>query len=254
MNEIITKGEAQVAPIPDAPETPMAMISRAVANGASIEIIERLMTLHERWEEVQSRRAFDLAIAAAKAEIPPIMKNREVDFTSKSGVRTNYRYEDFAGIANVVDPILARHGLSYRFRSEQSQGLLTVTCILAHRDGHFEETALAAPHDSTGNKNVHQAVASAATYLQRYTLKLALGLAASEDDDGQAAEPEATITAEQFQTLRDKLEGSGSDEGQFLRFFGAEDLHTFPAAKFDDAVRALDQKAKANAKRGDANA
>lgn len=167
--------------------TPMVLIERAMAAG-NLELVKGFMELQERWEANQARKAFDAALAAAKAEIRPIVKNREVDFPAKNGgSRTNYKYEDLGQIANEVDPILAKHGLSYRHRPKQDAKILTITCILAHRDGHFEETSLFAANDESGNKNSIQSVGSVATYLQRYTLKLALGLAVTKDDDGRGA-------------------------------------------------------------------
>ena len=80
------------------------MIDRAVSSGASVEALEKLMVLQERWEANQGRKAFNQAIAAAKAEIPPIIKNKTVDYTSQKG-RTHYLYEDLAEIAKTVDPI-----------------------------------------------------------------------------------------------------------------------------------------------------
>src|SRR6185295_16714658 len=118
------------------------------------------------------------------------------------GSRTNYKYEGFSDIAEHVDPILAKYGLSYRHRPKQDAKVLTITCILAHRDGHSEETSLFASNDESGNKNSIQSVGSTATYLQRYTLKLALGLAAAKDDDGRkAGSDEPTITEEQVANL-----------------------------------------------------
>lgn len=166
------------------PVTPMEMIQTALSNGSGVEVVEKLMALQERWEASRARRAFDSAIADARADIPPIVKDAKVDFTTSKG-RTNYKHETLSGIANAVDPILAQHGLSYRFRSHQEGQQLFVTCIIAHRDGYSEETTLCGPPDQSGNKNSYQAVGSAATYLQRYTLKLALGLSASNDDDAQ---------------------------------------------------------------------
>ena len=65
--------------------TPMTMIDRALVSGAPPETLERLLALQERWEANQGRKAFDEAMAAAKAEIPTIRKNRTVDFTSSKG-------------------------------------------------------------------------------------------------------------------------------------------------------------------------
>lgn len=164
--------------------TPMEMISLAIEKGAGIDQLEKLMALQERWQANQARMAFDAAISTAKAQIKPITKKRAVDFTTTKG-RTNYSYEDLALIAAEIDPILAPLGLSYRYRSKQDGASVSVTCVIAHRDGHSEETTLTAAKDDTGNKNSIQAVGSTVTYLQRYTLKLALGLAATKDDDGR---------------------------------------------------------------------
>jgi hypothetical protein len=67
------------------------------------------MALGERWDNTQARKAFDMAIAAAKAEIPVVVKNA-TGHNSK-------RYADFAAIARAVDPVISKHGLSYRFRT-----------------------------------------------------------------------------------------------------------------------------------------
>ncbi|CAM5207624.1 ERF superfamily protein OS=Bosea thiooxidans OX=53254 GN=SAMN05660750_03364 PE=4 SV=1 [Bosea thiooxidans] len=146
--------------------TPMAMLSQAVERGASMEMLEKLMALQERWEANQARKAFDAALAAAKAEIPVITKNRQVGYETKSGGKTSYQHEDLGEIARTVDPILAKHGLSYRFRtiSELNQPV-QVTCIVAHRDGHSETNTLTAGRDESGQKNLIQQIGSTITYL-----------------------------------------------------------------------------------------
>lgn len=224
--------------------TPMEMLSRAVSQGASIEVLERLMSLEERWQKNEARKAFDAAIAGAKAEIPPIFKNRTVDFTSQKG-RTNYRHEDLAEIARTVDPILARHGLSYRFRTHNPPNEpITITCIVSHRDGYFEENTLSGPRDDSGNKNGLQAIGSTQTYLQRYTLKAALGLAASEDDDGRMAVSGELVTDEQAEEIRDLLTKTKSNLDLFLKYVGALSVSDIPAGKYRDVVAKL--KAKLN--------
>lgn len=206
--------------------TPMDMLDRAIASGAGIEVLEKLMGLQERWEKSQGRKAFDNAMAAAKAEIPTIIKNRHVDFTGKTGIRTNYRHEDLAEIARTVDPILAKHGLSYRFRtSTAANEPVTVTCIVSHRDGHSEENTLVGPRDDSGNKNSLQQVGSAITYLQRYTLKAALGLAAAHDDDSKATAEKADdspIDAESVTRVRSLIKDTSTDEAAFLKWLDVE--------------------------------
>jgi len=151
-------------------------------------VLEKLLALQERWDANQARKAFDNAIAAAKAEIPEIPKTSRVDFKSTKG-HTQYSYADLAEIAKTIRKPLGEQGLSYRFRTASSApDHIAVTCIISHRDGYSEETTLSGSPDASGNKNSIQAIGSAITYLQRYTLSAALGLAASDDDDGRGGE------------------------------------------------------------------
>ena len=223
--------------------TPMDMLDRAVAQGANVETLEKLMALQERWEKTQARKAFDDAMSAAKAEIPVINKNRTVDFTGKTGIRTNYRHEDMAEIARTVDPILSKHGLSYRYRTSSNLNEpVTVTCIISHRLGHSEENTLSAGRDESGNKNAIQAVGSTVTFLQRYTLKAALGLAASADDDGKGAGDTGPITDEQATTIQELVTETKTDISKFLTWVGAESISDIPASKYDDVVAMLNAK------------
>jgi hypothetical protein len=215
----VTAWDSQVRSV-----TPMDMLDRALATGAGTEVLEKLLALQERWEASQARKAFDAAIAAAKAEIPVITKNRQG--------HNNKRYADFAALASVVDPIIGQHGLSYRFRTVQNDKI-NVTCILSHAAGHYEETTLCGPADATGSKNAIQAIGSTLTYLQRYTLTQALGLAASEDDDGKTAgaADAGPITEEQATRVRALIKETQTDEPAFLRWLDVESVEAIPAGQ-----------------------
>jgi hypothetical protein len=195
-----------------APADPLlAVIERAARDPAvDVDKMERLFAMMERRELQASKQAFNAALARAKGEIPPIIKNRLVDFESQKG-KTRYRYEDFAAVAEIVDPVLKANGLSYRFRSSQPErGRLQVTCVISHDNGFSEETSLESGEDTSGNKNPVQAIGSAATYLQRYTLKLALGLAATTDDDGRGGDKEdPVIDADQLALLEQLMVDAG---------------------------------------------
>ena len=160
---------------------PMAMLAKAVESGADVGVLERLVGLSERFQAACAKRAFTAALTAARSELPTIVKNQQVSYGS-----TKYKYEDLAEIAELVSPVLAKHGLSFRWRTDSGQpGEVAVTYVLEHVDGHSEDTTLSGPYDQSGGKNAIQAIGSCVTYLQRYTLKAALGIAAARDDDGQ---------------------------------------------------------------------
>lgn len=253
--EIATRDQYEApAPANGGALTPMDMLSRAVDSGANIEVMEKLLALQERWEASQGKKAFDNAISEAKAKLPVILKNRFVGY-GEGNKRTEYRHEDLAGIAKAVDPILAEHGLSYRFRSGQGEGgLITVTCIISHRDGYSEETSLSAGRDESGGKNNIQAVGSTTTYLQRYTLKLALGLAAATDDDARTADAPDPINPDQLANLRREIEAAGADEAAFCKWLKVDRLDDLPEDRFWDAVKALQVKRAKRAAEAQADA
>jgi len=245
MNTVAKIEHEQPAPVSETAAL-ISMIERAAVNPAvDVEKFARLLELREKAEASFARKAFNNAVALAKGEIGPIVKDKAVDFTTQKG-RTNYKYEGFDTIARAVDPILNANGLSYRFRAAQDGNKVAVTCIIAHRDGYSEETTLSVAEDHSGNKNAIQAIGSAATYLQRYTLKLALGLAASLDDDAQSFGPGGEIDEAQLQELRQLIINTDSDLPKFLRYFRVETLDKLPAAKFESAVRMLKAKGQRN--------
>lgn len=221
--------------------TPLTLLDRALSMNLDPGTLKEMMQLQREHRADKARMAFDAALAAAKAEIPVIRKNRQVGFEHKSGSdKTEYRHEDLGEIARTIDPILGKHGLSYRFRTGAEPGApVTVTCIIAHRDGHSEENTLSAGRDDSGKKNAIQQIGSAITYLQRYTLKAALGLAAAADDDGQKSEAPATISDEQLAELEAFIDENDAEPSKILRKCRVESLEDIPAKDFPGLMTSL---------------
>jgi hypothetical protein len=171
-------------------ETPNHLIALALDRQADPATLSKLMDLQERWEAGQARKAYVVAMAAFKQEAPAVLKKSDkVDFTSAKG-RTAYNYANLGSIVQEISAILGKHQLSASWSTDQKGPDVTVTCNITHVAGHRESVTLTGPIDESGNKNRIQAVGSTVTYLQRYTLLAALGLATGEDDDGrQGAEP-----------------------------------------------------------------
>lgn len=217
--------------------TPLSLLSAALDRGADGEVLSQLIGLHERSRADDARRAFEAALTAAKAELPVIAKTQIASIGNK-----HYRHEDLAEIARTVSPILARHGLAYRFRSRTDGDLVTLTCVISHRDGHSEENSLSAAADHSGEKNAIQAVGSTLTYLQRMTLKAALGLAAAHDDDGKAAGVVETITRQQTRELLALIEEVGAEREALLHFFKIKGFAELPARRFRQALVMLNAR------------
>lgn len=118
------------------------------------------------------------------------------------------------------------------------EGLVKVTCRITHVLGHYEETALSAAKDESGGKNSIQAIGSAVTYLQRYTLLSLLGLATKEqDNDGKGAAE--SLNNAQIKTITDLLSSKSVDKDKFLKYMECESIEKIPASSFSKAVKAL---------------
>lgn len=247
---------AVAAPVHSEADAMLGMLQTIIARpDVTPERVNQAFEFYQKVKQEKAREAFNAAMADARSEIPPILKNRNVDFTSSKG-RTNYKHEDLAGIAEVVDPILGKHGLSYRFRTTaELNEPVRVTCIVSHRLGYAEENTLPAPRDESGNKNSIQAIGSTITYLQRYTLKAALGLSSAHDDDGRRSEmkqgdidPLATIDEKQQAQIRALLDETNSNVGIFLEVAKAETISDILAKDFHGLIAKLNLKKKQMAK------
>jgi hypothetical protein len=162
------------------------LIALALEKGADPKIIEKLMDLQERWEAGKARKAYVLAMSAFKQEAPAVLiKGDAVEFITAKG-RTAYKYANLGSIVQEITSLLGKHNLSASWETSQTdKGDIVVTCHITHSEGHREDVTLRGPADESGNKNRIQAIGSTVTYLQRYTLLAALGLATGEDEDGR---------------------------------------------------------------------
>jgi hypothetical protein len=169
------------------PKTPMEMLAVAVTRGATIDELAKLMDLQERWEKNEARKKFVEAMNAFKTNPPSITKNKTVTYGSGDRA-TSYSHATLDHVCEAVTKGLSEHGISHRWKVDQDKDSIKVTCILTHDMGHSEETTLYGSPDTSGSKNSIQAIGSTVTYLERYTLLAATGLAAAnQDNDAQDA-------------------------------------------------------------------
>jgi hypothetical protein len=184
----ITKPKAEIVVAQPQSTTPMELLRMAVSANADVDKLKQLLELQFAWEANQARKAFVDAMNAFKANPPKILKNKHVHYEVAGKPSTDYDHATLDHVCKVTTESLSKHGISHRWTVAQDNGLIRVTCILTHFMGHSEETTLCAGPDATGSKNAIQAIASAVTYLERYSLLAATGQAAANtDNDGQGA-------------------------------------------------------------------
>jgi hypothetical protein len=231
------------------------IIERAAANPAvDVDKMMKLLEMRERVEAAEAKKAYAAALAQLQPILPTVDRNGRITITKKDKpeeVIQSTPYALWEDINEAIRPVLAAHSFSLSFRTGQTpEGKITVTAVLAHSEGHSEETTITLMHDSSGSKNSVQAVGSSISYGKRYTAGLLLNITSrapgDADDDGAKAGAPGTISAEQVETLQRMIMDVDADLPRFLKFLGVSKIDELPASKFGDAVHALKTKGARN--------
>jgi hypothetical protein len=219
-------------------QTPSDLISLAVEKGADLEKLEKLLTLKERWESGEAKKAYHQAMSKFKLNPPKITKDKQVSYGAG---KTSYKHASLANVTEKINTELSKHGLSASW-SIQQNGSVSVTCKITHNQGHSEETTLSAPSDTSGSKNAIQAIGSTISYLSRYSLLCITGLSTSDmDDDGHAASTEL-IDDKQKGVILDFINDKSVNLEKFLVYMKVDSVDSIPKSKYQQAVTALKNK------------
>lgn len=156
-----------------------------------IAVLEKLVELQEKMEDRAAVKSFNRDFSLMMAEIPVIAKTGFNKFQSTH----------FAKLEDIVEttrPILSKYGFSVTYKQTQdmvtgdSSGcicMMTVTCVLKHRDSHEESNQIVLPIALIKGQTPIQAMGMGSTYGRRYTLMQALNIAtAGQDTDGTLAD------------------------------------------------------------------
>lgn len=182
-----TPEPAQAALVPASDSGLASVVERLAANPAvDVTKLEKIIELQERVLRANAKAAFDAAFAKMQQELPAIDEKGQIKNRDGS-VRNKYaRLED---IQAAVKPVLARFGFALRHRTEwPGNGLIRIVGILAHEQGHAEESAFEAPMDRSDFRTDVQAQGSTVSYGRRYTTIDLLNIETrGTDDDGRKA-------------------------------------------------------------------
>lgn len=196
MSELVVKQENNVSRIDENRSNPVQVLSMigglVQKENFDIHALEKLIQLQNDAEDRQAKKSFNLNLSEMLSEIPVI---------AKTGVNT-FNHTRFAKLEDIVEitrPILHKYGFSVTYKQAQEMlpnaktepnsifCMMTVTCVLKHRDGHEESNEIMLPVATIKGQTPIQAMGMGSTYGRRYTLMQALNIAVAEDDqDGFA--------------------------------------------------------------------
>jgi hypothetical protein len=132
-------------------------------------------------EPTNPMAALYAALAKAQGAFQPIVKNRDVEITMKSGGRYRFRYADLEEILTKTRPALSANGLALIQTVHEGR----LVCSLVHADGGSMSSTVDMP--SARDLGDPKSFGAAITYLRRYLVTAMLGVAADDDldEDGQ---------------------------------------------------------------------
>jgi hypothetical protein len=185
---------AASAPLPPMPvvdaDPVLQLIIRAASDPAvSMDKMERLLAMQDQRRAQQARDAYDAAMADAQEAMKAIRADAE-------NSQTHSKYATYAALDHATRPIYSLHGFALSFNTGDSprENELRVLCTVSHRGGHRQEYRIDMPADGKGARGNDvmtrtHATGAAASYGQRYLLKLIFNLAVGDvDDDGNGAD------------------------------------------------------------------
>jgi hypothetical protein len=198
------------APPSDNLSTVFALIERTTLDpSAGVEKLERMMAMYERLKAKEAELAFNAAKGRILKKLAgiKIVKNRPVlpesgNGKPQKGTFEAFKYAPLEEIDKHLRPLLTEEQMDLSYSDEPCDGGgILIRGRLKHLPGgHYEDSFMPAPFDTTGGKSNVQAVGSTNSFLRRYVACNIFNIVVVGDDDdgtgGTIDEPQAkTIVA-----------------------------------------------------------
>lgn len=229
----IEKSEHQMAlldgasePIGTAP-SPLLILDRLVQQGGSIEAIERMSALAERWQENLARQEFARAMAQFQRTMKPITKNRKAD---------RFMYAGFDDIMREASPVLADCGISVGFDSEQNDKVLSVKCRI-RVGAYHEDRSFSVPIPLSLKVSEPQQYGAALSYAKRYCLCAALNIVVTDEDNENAID--GVVDKNDVMEMNEMFDRFGMGEPEINKF-----LAVWQIPSIDQMPKSCWQRAK----------
>jgi hypothetical protein len=244
MNAVVQTQPAQLPAQVSESVALLQVIERAAADpNVNIEKMQTLLAMHTEIRRQQAESEFNIAMNAAQSEMRPISADAE-------NPQTKSMYATYAKLDRALRPIYTKHGFSLSFDEGDSPKPehVRVLCYASHISGFTRTYRRDMPADGKGAKGGDvmtktHAAGAAGSYGARYLLKGIFNVAVGEDDkDGN--DPVELCDEKQVAYLKALATEVNANMFHFLKFMKVKSLSEIPAARYLEAVRALQEKGK----------
>jgi hypothetical protein len=261
LNREAKQRKRQVEPLPapaaHTPSTVLALIERVTLDPcAGVEKLDRLAAIFERLEAKEAELAFNAAKGRILKKLAgiKIVKNRpvlsEIDNGKQNGTFEAFKYAPLEEIDKHLRPLLAEEQMDLSYSNEPCEGGgILIRGRLKHLpSGHFEDSFMSAPPDTTGGKSNVQAVGSTNSFLRRYVACNIFNIVVvGDDDDGNGG----TIDEAQAKTILELIKKAKVGP-KFLKYMKAQSVEeagsleaavaTIAARDYRKAVSTLEEQ------------
>jgi ERF superfamily len=192
--QIVVRNETAIVPPDDASAqiaiqmaTAAIEMSRRKSGEIDVEALREIRGMAKELRDEARLQWFSRDMAAAQAEMQPVVKNAEVKLGEGKG---GYKYADLAAIDDMLRPIRTKYGFSITSDREPRQGDgggFVIKSTLHHRSGHYITASFPLPLDSGPGRNNLQASGSTDSYGRKYNALAFFDIVRKNaDDDGVA--------------------------------------------------------------------
>jgi ERF superfamily len=230
----------------DGSSTVLELIERvALDPRADIEKLDRMMAMYERLKAKEAELAFNAAKGLILKTLAGIkfVKNRPAIYEIEKGKPQKGTYEAFKyapleEIDKHLRPLLAEENMDLSYSDEPREGGgIRIRGRLKHLpSGHYEDSFMSAPLDTTGGKSEVQAAGSTNSFLRRYVVCNIFNIVVVGDDDDGAM---GTIDEDQTKTIFDLIKKAkvGSKFLKYMKARSVEEAGSLEAAIATIAIR-----------------
>lgn len=197
------------------------LLSLALENKAAIDVIERLVALHEKAMLREAEIAFSDALSRIQAEV----KRVAPDLVNP---QTNSKYASYAAIDRVIRPIYTREGMSLSFSHHDCPKPEHVRVLCFASLGACTRTyQIDMPCDGKGARGGDvmtktHATAAADSYAKRYLVKDIFNIAIGEyDTDGNSPAQSNGLSRDEMQDRINAIATAPDTAELFVRFKAA---------------------------------
>jgi hypothetical protein len=222
-------GLVTASPVDSASSVLALINSLALDPRADLEKLDPIIALYERLKAKEAELQYNAAKARILKKLAgiKIVKDKPALYDiekerPQSGTYQAFKYAPLEEIDKHLRPLLAEEemDLSYSDEPLQSGGILIRGRLKHLPSGHYEDSFMPAPLDTTGNKSEVQAVGSTNSFLRRYiTCNIFNIVVVGDDDDGNGG----TIDEAQTKTILDLIKRAKVGP-KFLKYMKAQSV------------------------------